>query len=83
MQQNRTKISRVNFQVFSFKSISYVAVADRNEQCVVEKENRKYLRHRPFAAGGHMVQNQKYCRAKECDKTSLGNVNKEHSHFSS
>ena len=34
------------FQVFSYKCdkpISYVAVADMNQQCVVEKENRKYL----------------------------------------
>ena len=31
----------------------------------------------PFAAGGHTVQNPKYWRAKEFDKTSLGNVNKE------
>ena len=31
--------------------------------------------NRPFAAGGHMVQNPKYWRAKECDKTLLGNVN--------
>ena len=30
-----------------------------------------------------MVQNPKYWRAKECDKTPLGNVNKEMSHFSS
>ena len=34
-------------------------------------------------AGGHMVQNPKYLRAKECDKIPLGNVNKEKSHFSS
>ena len=39
--------------------------------------------NRPFAAGGHMVQNPKYWRAKECDKTPLGNVNKEKLHFSS
>ena len=39
--------------------------------------------NRPFAAGGHMVQNPKYWRAKECDKTPLGNENKEKSHFSS
>ena len=39
--------------------------------------------NRPFAAGGHMVQNPKYWRAKECDKTPMGNVNKEKSHFSS
>ena len=26
--------------------------------------------NRPFATGGHMVQNPKYWRAKECDKTS-------------
>ena len=37
----------------------------------------------PFAAGGHMVQNPKYRRAKECDKTPLGNVNKEILRFSS
>ena len=37
----------------------------------------------PFAAGGHMVQNPKYWRAKKCDKTPLGNINKEKSHFSS
>ena len=30
-----------------------------------------------------MVQNPTYWRANECDKTSLGNVNKEKSHFSS
>ena len=30
-----------------------------------------------------MVQNPKYWRAKECDKTPLGNVSKEKSHFSS
>ena len=35
-----------------------------------------------FAAGGHMVQNQKYWKAKECDKTPVGSVNKEKSHFS-
>ena len=29
-----------------------------------------------------MVQNPKYWTAKECDKTPLGNVNKEKSHFS-
>ena len=39
--------------------------------------------NRPFAARGHMVQNPTYWRAKECDKTPLGNVNKEKSHFSS
>ena len=43
---------------------------------------RYYFCNRPFAAGGHMVQNPKYWRAKECDKTPLGNVNKEKSHFS-
>ena len=37
--------------------------------------------NRPFAAGGHMAQNPKYWRAKEYDKTPLGNVNKEKSHF--
>ena len=37
----------------------------------------------PFAARGHVVQNPTYCSAKECDKTPLGNVNKEKSHFSS
>ena len=30
-----------------------------------------------------MVQNPTYWRAKQCDKTPLGNVNKEKSHFSS
>ena len=30
-----------------------------------------------------MIQNPKYWRAKKCDKTPLGNVNKEKSHFSS
>ena len=29
-----------------------------------------------------MVQNPTYWRAKECDKTPQGNVNKEKSHFS-
>ena len=29
-----------------------------------------------------MVENPKYWTAKECDKTPLGNVNKEKSHFS-
>ena len=33
---------------------------------------RYYFCNRPFAAGGHMVQNPKYWRAKECDKTPLG-----------
>ena len=28
-----------------------------------------------------MVQNPKYSRAKECDKTPLGNVNKEKPHL--
>ena len=41
------------------------------------------ISNRPFAAGGHMVQNPTYWRAKKCDKTPLGNVNKEKSHFSS
>ena len=41
-----------------------------------------HLSNRPFAAGGHMVQNPKYWRAIECGKTPLGNVNKEKSHFS-
>ena len=47
LQQNHTKISQVNFQVFSYKcdKPNYnVAVADRNQRCVVEKESRKYLR---------------------------------------
>ena len=38
------------FQVFSYKCnkpISNVAVADMNQRCVVEKENRKYLRQIP------------------------------------
>ena len=39
--------------------------------------------YRPFAARGHIVQNPTYWRAKECDKTPLGNVNKEKLHFSS
>ena len=39
--------------------------------------------NRPFAARGHMVQNPTYWRAKNCDKISLGNVNKEKSLFSS
>ena len=39
--------------------------------------------NRPFATGGHMVRNPKYWRAKECDKTPLGNENKDKSHFSS
>ena len=30
-----------------------------------------------------MVQNLTYWRAKECEKTPLGNINKEKSHFSS
>ena len=30
-----------------------------------------------------MVQNPKYWRAKQCDKTPLGSVNNEKSHFSS
>ena len=38
--------------------------------------------NRPFAAVGHMVQNPKYWRANY-DKTPLGNINKEKSHFSS
>ena len=63
------------FQGFSNqcdKPISNVAVVDRNQLCVLEKYDRKYLQHilvqyyndRPFAAGGHMVQNPKYWRAK-------------------
>ena len=39
--------------------------------------------NRPFAARGHMLQNPTQWREKECDKTPLGNVNKEKSHFSS
>ena len=38
------------FQVFSYKCdkpISNVAVADRDQLCVVEKENGKYLRQIP------------------------------------
>ena len=37
--------------------------------------------NRPFATTGHMAQNPPYWIAKECDKTPLGNVNKEKSHF--
>ena len=44
---------------------------------------RSYKYNRPFSAGGHLVQNLKYWRAKECGKTPLGNVNKEKSHFPS
>ena len=39
--------------------------------------------NRPFAARSHMIRNPTYWRAKECDKTPLGNVIKEKSHFSS
>ena len=43
-------------------------------------ENHPPIRN--FAAGaGHMV--KIYCRAKECDKTPLGNVDNEKPHFSS
>ena len=38
------------------------------------------LKNRPFAADCHMVQNPKYWKAKECDKTPLGNVNKKKNH---
>ena len=40
-----------------------------------------YMFNRPFATEGHMVQNPRYWRAKECNKTPLGNVNKEKSLF--
>ena len=45
--------------------------------------DRFFHNKRPFAARGHMVQNPKYWRAKECDETPLGNANAEYSHFSS
>ena len=41
------------------------------------------INNRTFSARGHMVQNPTYWRARECDKTPLGNVNKEKSHFPS
>ena len=37
--------------------------------------------NRSFAARGHTVQNATYWRARECDKTPLGNLKKEKSHF--
>ena len=40
--------------VLSYSSISWQDTSDRAK------------RYRPFAAGGHMVQNPKYWRAKEC-----------------
>ena len=48
-----------------------------------EEETVSVATVRLFAARGHMVQNPTCWRAEECDKTPMGNVNKEKSHFSS
>ena len=55
----------------------------RDSTVFTKPRSDKELSNRSFAAGGHMVQNPKYWRAKECAKTLLGNINKEKSHFSS
>ena len=55
------------------------------KMCCAVRENTAKVLHSvkgPLpSAGGRMVQNPTNWRAKECDKTPLGNINKEKSHF--
>ena len=72
----------VCFVLFRFVSLHFVVLLSGRRwtfHYFTEYEHPK--ENRPFAAGAHMVQNPKYWRAKEYDKTPLGNVNKEKSHF--